>query len=551
MKFAGEKAIYETVKQLGEGESADTFLAKVVAVNASDVDPSLDLRLDQEVVIKVPKLPNVPLEDKYEALGNLHRLTNAELVNFQRLRGLQCVAAVLDQGLWHVNLDEQGEKATVVFIVQQFVKGLDLDEHLTRGVSGPGQFSGVGSAAEFFDWARLLAGALDSVHRRQVIHGDLWPANIRVTDDGKPVFIDFGQAIFRDLVFDIGQISGRNRAYMAPEGARSVSGDVYSIGGVLHLLATGHDPLPPVEDIDDVKDLVTRLVLDNNPKLYRENCGVVDVIARCLRFSRHGRTPHPAALMEDIATFDRRHVGAEAPKPDAELRSMGSSVNSLGESPSPFFLFAATLQLRRIAGDLADMANGSWDLIGDHETIVSALTQFTAGLHAGDQYHTVSTSTFWLPQNLGVNGRFLSMNRLAAQEGAVIRRVFLVTENEIDTDRHLRRVLRTHLREMDDLEKTGVTTAKSAIEEGGYFTGVWIVPEKERDDRLRRGEHYGLVVRGTARVIMYPIYREDRQLVAVQFRSGPATEGRIEQVRSALHKTRPLSDFRQRLQDAG
>ncbi|MGA9115885.1 MAG: phosphotransferase [Bacteroidota bacterium] len=549
MRFTGEKATYETIKELGGGQSGQTFLAAVLEVHDSDADPSLNLCLHEEVVIKIPKLLNGPIEDRYDALGNLHRLANAEILNFQRLRGLQCVAAVLDQGLWHVNLNERGDKATVVFIVQQLINGLGLDEHLTPKEST--RPCAVGSAAEFFDWARRLARALDSVHRRQVIHGDIWPANIRVRGDGEPVFIDFGQAIFRDLVFDIGQISGRNRAYMAPEGARSVSGDIYSIGGVLHLLATGKDPFPPVEDIDEVKDLVTRIVLDNNPKLYRENCGVVDVIARCLRFSRHGRTPHAAALMEDIATFDRRDLGAEAPKPDGELRSIDSSVTLLRDSRSPFFLFAATLQLRRIAGDLADMANGNWDLIGDHETIVSALTQFIAGLQAGDQYFTVSTSTFWLPQNLGVNGRFLSMNRLAAQDGAVIRRVFLVTEHEIDTDCHLRRVLRTHLREMDDLEKTGVTTAKSAIEEGGYFTGVRIVPEKERDDRLRRGEHYGLIVRGSARVIMYPIYREDRKLVALQFRSGPATEGRIEQLRSALEKARPLSDFRQRIQDAG
>jgi serine/threonine protein kinase len=548
MKFEGEKAIYETIKELKPGSTAETFLAKVVDVKAPASNDSAALRKDQEVVIKVPKLPNGPLDGKYDALGNLHRLTNAELLNFQRLRGLDCVAAVLDQGLWHINIDEQGDQATVVFIVQQFVKGRDLDEHLARGGSEP--FSGVGSADEFFDWARLLAEALDSVHRRQVIHGDLWPANIRVTDDGKPVFIDFGQAIFRDLAFDIGQISGRNRAYMAPESTRSVSGDVYSIGGILHLLATGRDPFQPVVDIDEVKDLVTRSVLDNNPSLYRENCGVVDVIARCLRFSRHGRTPHAPALLEDIVTFDRRHIGSGAFNLSAELKGIDSSVALLSKVRSPFFQLAATLQLRRIAGDLEDMAHGSWDLIGDHEAIVNALTQFIAGLHAGDQYHTLSTSTYWLQQNLGVNGRFLSMNRLAAQNGAVIRRVFLVTENEMDTDRHLQGVLKRHLREMDNLEKTGVTTAKSAIEEGGYFTGVWTVSEKDRDDRLRRGEHYGLVVRGTARVIMYPIYRDDRQLVAVQFRSGPATEGRIEQIREALRLARPLSDFRRRLQDA-
>ena len=91
---------------------------------------------------------------------------------------------------------------------------------------------------------------------------------------------------------------------------------------------------------------------------------------------------------------------------------------------------------------------------------------------------------------------------------------------------------------------------QAEIEHGGYFTGLWTMSANERADRLRRGEHYGLVVRGSSRVIMYPIYREDGLLVAVQFRSGAATEGRVEQVQAALRRARPLAEFRQRLPDA-
>jgi len=541
----GQNATYETSERLGSGQSGETFLARVVEVNS----PEAGLTVDQHVVIKIPRLPKGPLEDVFEALGDLHRLTNAELVNFQRLRGLDCVAEVLDQGIWQVNLDEGGsEKATVIFIVQQLITGAGLDDYLKA--SHPDNFSGLSSTDQFFSWARQLATALGAIHRRQVVHGDIWPANIRVTESGKPVFIDFGQAVFRDLVFDISQIPGRNRAYMAPEGSRSVSGDIYSIGGVLLFLATGQDPFPPIEDIDELKERVARLILDHNPKLYRDNSGIVDVIARCLRFSKHGRIPHTEALLRDVATFDRgTEVGGFFDQ-DPMLDDIRSSVQKLQSIGNPFFLFAATLQLRRIANLLGDMSQGSWDLIGDHEAIVGALAQYTAGLRAGDQYHTISTATYWLPQNLGVNGRFLSMNRLAAQAGAVIRRVFLVTQDELETDRSLRRILKAHLREMDELEQTGVTTARAEIEGGGYFTGVWIVSEREREKRLRRGEHYGLVIRNNHRVIMHPIYREDRQMVAVQFRSGAATEGRLEQVRLALTQARPLAEFRELLNDA-
>ena len=75
--------------------------------------------------------------------------------------------------------------------------------------------------------------------------------------------------------------------------------------------------------------------------------------------------------------------------------------------------------------------------------------------------------------------------------------------------------------------------------------------ERDRDKRLRRGEHYGLLIREEVPVIMYPIYREDGEIVMIQFRTGAATEGRINQVRNALQKAKPLSDLRHRLRDAG
>jgi len=122
------------------------------------------------------------------------------------------------------------------FLVMEFVPGRNLEQLLGHS---PIPFA---SAAV---WAADLASALSSAHRAGIIHGDVTPSNIRVTDDDKVKLVDFGVARFAS------QVSGSDRvlgtpAYLSPEQieGRTQDGrsDLFSLGVVLYEMITGVRP---------------------------------------------------------------------------------------------------------------------------------------------------------------------------------------------------------------------------------------------------------------------------------------------------------------------
>jgi eukaryotic-like serine/threonine-protein kinase len=122
------------------------------------------------------------------------------------------------------------------FLVMEFVSGKNLEQLLAHS-SIP-----FASAAV---WAADIASALDCAHRAGIIHGDVKPSNIRVTENDQVKLIDFGVARFAS------QVSGSDRvlgtpAYLSPEQieGRKQDGrsDLFSLGVVLYEMITGVRP---------------------------------------------------------------------------------------------------------------------------------------------------------------------------------------------------------------------------------------------------------------------------------------------------------------------
>ena len=146
--------IYEIVAPLGAGGMGEVYRA-------------LDTRLHREVAIK--GLPDAFAKDT-QRLARFER-------EAQLLASLNHPAIATIHGL-----EQSGERR---FIVMELVSGETLAERIgTSALDVP-------SAIRF---AKQIAEGLEAAHARGVIHCDLKPANIAVTEDGRVKLLDFGLA---------------------------------------------------------------------------------------------------------------------------------------------------------------------------------------------------------------------------------------------------------------------------------------------------------------------------------------------------------------------
>jgi len=159
--------------------------------------------------------------------ANARRRLAREVETMRRVRS-PYVAEVLDA-------DVTGE---FPYIVTRFVAGPTLDEMVrTRGpLSGPG----------LRRLAHGMAEALTAIHAAGVVHRDLKPGNVMLTDD-RPIVIDFGIAQAGDAtrLTQTGLVMG-TPGYLAPEVIEgepsSSASDVHSWGSTMAFAATGHLP---------------------------------------------------------------------------------------------------------------------------------------------------------------------------------------------------------------------------------------------------------------------------------------------------------------------
>ncbi|MFZ2493638.1 MAG: tetratricopeptide repeat protein, partial [Thermoanaerobaculia bacterium] len=183
---------------------------------------------------------------------------------------------------------------------------------------------------EFFDgqqWERLygvvlqIASALHHVHTRGILHLDVKPSNIAVSDDGSATLMDFGLAGHTERLLDR-TIRG-TLPYMAPEVLAQERvdsrADLYSLGMSLYETVTGTLPgygRPTSEIIRMRLDEAVRRASAINPRIPE---ALDTIIARLLERDPRDRFPSAAALIDAVA-----EVSGAAP-PISEVRVNAAS----------------------------------------------------------------------------------------------------------------------------------------------------------------------------------------------------------------------------------
>ncbi len=184
-------------------------------------------------------------------------------------------------------------------IVTEFVPGPTLASRVGRGKRLP--------EAEALRITSLLCGAVDYLHRQQIVHYDLKPENVILCGDGSIRLIDLGMA--HEVVKGRFALGGAappfaTTNYVAPEqigrkrGQTSV--DIYALGAMLYEMLTGH---PPFEGDDPFVVASARQIGD--PKAPRALCPDIspqaeEIVLRALRRDPAERYATAADLKADL-----------------------------------------------------------------------------------------------------------------------------------------------------------------------------------------------------------------------------------------------------------
>ncbi|MEV6767008.1 protein kinase [Nocardia sp. NPDC051030] len=176
--------------------------------------------------------------DRIVALKVLPQQIAHDPVFRERFRRESLAAARLNEP--HViPIHAHGEIDGSLYLDMRLVEGTDLGKVLAR--------EGRLESARALAYLEQIASALDAAHRSGLVHRDVKPSNILLTDSGFAYLIDFGIARGTEDsgLTTMGSAIG-TFAYMAPERlAQGVSGpgsDVYSLACVLYECLTGSKP---------------------------------------------------------------------------------------------------------------------------------------------------------------------------------------------------------------------------------------------------------------------------------------------------------------------
>jgi serine/threonine-protein kinase len=250
---------YRILSPLGSGGFGSVYLAE-------------DTWIDKKVAIKVPHRQNVDFGEMLKEPRLLASMSHPNIVTV-------------------LTAEKQDD---VFFIVMEYVPGETL-EHLIIN-------EGALDLPRALDFTCQMCNAVDHAHRAGILHRDLRPGNMLVSDTGMLKVTDFGTSRLLEIAAHGTTVIG-SPPYMAPEqfhGKAVFASDVYSLGITMYQMLTGCLPYdtPAPADIERLErgELVTAPRLKNAriPK------AINDIIMRALAPDLTVRYQRAADLLNDV-----------------------------------------------------------------------------------------------------------------------------------------------------------------------------------------------------------------------------------------------------------
>jgi serine/threonine protein kinase len=250
---------YRILSPLGSGGFGSVYLAE-------------DTWIDKKVALKVP---------------HKQQLDFSELVKEPRL-----LASMSHPNIVTVLTAERQDD--VFFIVMEYVTGETLEQIILR--------EGALDVTRALDFTCQICNAVDHAHGAGVLHRDLRPGNMLVTENGLVKVTDFGTSRFLEIAAHGTTVIG-SPPYMAPEqfyGKAVFASDIYSVGITMYQMLTGSMPYdtPAPADIERLMrgDMVTAPRLKNSkiPK------SINDIVVKAMAADPNARYQRASDLLHDV-----------------------------------------------------------------------------------------------------------------------------------------------------------------------------------------------------------------------------------------------------------
>ena len=259
---------YEIIEKIGNGGMATVYKAKCHVLN-------------RYVAVKI-------LRDEFT--------TDEEFVKRFEVEA-QSAASITHPNI--VSVYDVGKEGNLYYIVMELIKGKTLKEIITqeRGAL-PWKWS--------VNIAIQIASALEVAHKNNIIHRDIKPHNIIITEDGIAKVTDFGiaKAVSNSTITAFGTTIGSVH-YFSPEHARGgytdAKSDLYSLGVVMYEMLTGkvpfdadtpvsialkhmqEEPVPPIEKNSSIPVAVNNIIMKALQKDTQQRYGTATEMLADLR----------------------------------------------------------------------------------------------------------------------------------------------------------------------------------------------------------------------------------------------------------------------------
>lgn len=259
---------YCILSSLGSGGFGSVFLAE-------------DTWIHKKVALKVPHRQNIDFGELLREPRLLASLNHPNIVSV-------------------LTAEKQDD---TFFIVMEYVPGETLETVIGR--------DGALELARALDFTCQICNAVDHAHAQGVIHRDLRPGNVLVTQSGVVKVADFGTSRFLEIAAHGTTVIG-SPPYMAPEqfqGQAVFASDIYSLGVTMYEMLTGGLPYQTPSPADLEKLMRGELVAPprlRNSAIPRE---LNDIIMRAMAPDVSARYARAGELLEDLLAARSRWVG--------------------------------------------------------------------------------------------------------------------------------------------------------------------------------------------------------------------------------------------------